>query len=154
MGLSLRNSLIGNELIPYTGLKKTQTSTTQCKQRTLLPIDPNIEDYQTSMNLNMTDEELINIIQQAESENQEYLLSQQQKQATTFDGRNMTQVVPTNTTASKKSNPQIPMFQGCTFNGNLTINILTLINKLLHSSYSLIPYFRKHVTKFSYFINF
>ena len=24
MGLSLRNSLIGNELVPYTGLKKTQ----------------------------------------------------------------------------------------------------------------------------------
>lgn len=123
MGLSLRNSLIGNELVPYTGLKKTQTSTTQCKQRTLLPIDPNTEDYQTSMNLNMTDQELINIIQQAESENQEYLLSQQQKQATTFDGRNTTQVVSTNTTASKKSSPQIPMFQGCTFNGNLTINI-------------------------------
>ena len=77
------------------------------------------------MNLNMTDEELINIIQQAESENQEYLLSQQQKQATTFDGRNTTQVVSTNTTASKKSSHQIPMFQGCTFNGNLTININT-----------------------------
>ena len=73
------------------------------------------------MDLNITDEELINIIQKTENDHHELLLSQQ-RQITTFDGKSK-KVISTNTKASKKNSPQLPMFQGCTFNGNLTINI-------------------------------
>ena len=129
MGKSLGSSLINNQqLVPYIPPKSPQKvqkvgqvgETKNTVQ--LLPLEPHIDEPSdpNDMELNMTNEELINIIQQAETDNQELMLSQN-KQVTTYNGKNK-QIVSTNTTASKKSSPQVPLFQGCTFNGNLTIN--------------------------------
>ena len=129
MGKSLGTSLItSKELVPYNPPKSNNNSekigdAVQHNEPTpLLAIEANVDTPATpDMELNMTDEELMNIIQQAENENQDLMLSQQ-KSVTTYDGRNK-QVMSSNTTATKKSSPQIPLFQGCTFNGNFTINI-------------------------------
>ena len=87
----------------------------------LLPLEPNFDiQNDNNMELNITDEELINIIQQTESDHQELMLSEK-TEVTIYDGQKK-QVVSTNTKA-KKNLPQIPMFEGCTIHGNFTINV-------------------------------
>ena len=130
MGLSLGESLItSQQLVPYvTPIQEQDPSTPHLHNAipanlpVLLPLDNNIQqDKPPPATLEMPDQELINIIQQTESENQELVISQQ-KEIATFD-RKSKQVMSTNTTATKKSSPQIPMmFSGCTIQGNVTIN--------------------------------
>ena len=109
MGLALGDSLLNTQAtVPYQApKKKKETSSDATKQlpgpapQPILPLENDIKtETADEIDLNITDAELINIIQQTENEHQELLLSQQ-KQVTTYDGKSK-QVVSTNTTASKK----------------------------------------------------
>ena len=132
MGLSLGNCLVTNTaLVPYVPPQDKENESKKKENQAdgkfdknpmqILPLEANIDDQnQDNMQLNMTDEELINLIQQTENDHQELMMSQK-KEITTYDGQKK-QVVSTNTMA-KKNSPQIPMFQGCTIHRNFTINI-------------------------------
>ena len=111
MGLSLGNCLVRNTaLVPYVlpqdkeneNKKKEIPARDQITKNPMqiLPLEANIDDQnQDNMELNMTDEELINLIQQTENDHQELMMSQK-KEITTYDGQKK-QAVSTNTMAKK-----------------------------------------------------
>ena len=121
MGCSLGDSLLhSSALVPYHPPQQpAKNPIPNIANQAPLPLEANIEEENPVFDggMNMTDQELMNIIQQAERDNHDILLSQS-KEMKTKDG---TKMVSTNTI--KKSSPQIPVFTGCTFNGNVTINI-------------------------------
>ena len=64
--------------------------------------------------------DIVNIVQDIESENQEIMLSQTTKKLKTSHSNNIIE----EHTVAKKTSLKIPMlFQGCKIEGNITINI-------------------------------
>ena len=127
MGQSLSNILItSNAVVPYVPPKQQTPKIGQIAEKypiqnnQIVPLECNIvPENSIPADLEISDQELIKMINETE-ENHQILMSQSKEVCVTNEGSST--VVATNTVTKKKS-PQIPIFAGCTFNANVTINI-------------------------------
>ena len=126
MGLTLGNSLVtSNAIALYTPPQELQQQehmpNIPVNAPPILPLEANVATGQSDTpQMELSDQDLMNIIQQTENDHQ--LMMSQNKEVTTTDGSST--MVSTNTiVVSKKTSPQMPMFSGCTISGNITINI-------------------------------
>ena len=121
MGLSLSNSLLQSTALVSYSPPVPQNKPPANAIDAPLPLEANIAPINNELeqDLDISDQDLMNIIQQAESNNSDLMLSQTKQIATSSEGT----TIKSKNTLTKKSSPIVPIFTGCTFTGNVTINI-------------------------------
>ena len=85
------------------------------KQAVVIQDYNKIDEPKFNQNLEISDQEIIRILNACEQQNEEYMMTQQ---VNTTTGSSIKQLI------AKKSSPKIQEFNNCHISGNITINIV------------------------------